>query len=371
MNSIRLGIAGVGNMGATHARSILAGRIPGLELAALADRNPERLAQFPGPKHFPDPVTMLNSSEIDAALIATPHYDHVPLGIAALEAGLHLLVEKPLAVRTTDAERLIAVAAGRPRQVFATMFNQRTDDFFRKIREILRGGGLGVVRRMSWTVTNWFRPAVYYASSEWRATWAGEGGGVLLNQSVHNLDLLHWLLGPVVRVRAHAGFGRHHDIEVEDAVTAYLEFANGATGVFVTSTGEAPGTNRLEIAGELGRLVYENDTIHLTRNAQAASEFSRVATEPFSAPATSAEVVPAAGHGGQHDELLRNFAAAIQEGEPLIAPAAEGIHAVELVNAMLLSAWTEQSVSLPLDGSAYARALEEKIRSSRFRRKQE
>jgi predicted dehydrogenase len=369
MPPLRLGIAGAGNMGATHARTIQSGRIPGVELAALADRNADRLAPFSGARHFADPETMLRSGTIDAALIVTPHFSHVPLGILALEAGLHVMVEKPIAAHKADAERLIAAAAARPRQVCAAMFNQRTDDFYRKIRELIRSGGLGEIRRMNWTITNWFRPEIYYASSAWRATWAGEGGGVLINQSVHNLDMILWLFGPVTRVRAHAGFGRFHDIEVEDDVTAYLEFANGATGVFVTSTGESPGTNRLEIVGELGRLVLENDVIKLTRNAQATSEFSRTSSEPFGRPETREETLTAAGHGGQHEELLRNFVAAIREGTPLIAPVGEGIHSIELVNALLLSAWTDQTVTLPLDSAVYARALDEKVRASRPKKK--
>lgn len=195
MNPVRIGIVGVGNMGATHARSILGGRVEGLQLTALADLNPAMLAPFPGVAHFENPLQMLSAGLIDAALIATPHFDHVPLGIAALAAGLHVLIEKPLAVHKADAERFIAAVAAHPGQICAAMFNQRTDDYYQTIRRLIQSGELGEIRRMNWLVTDWFRPAAYYASSEWRATWAGEGGGVLLNQSLHNLNLLQWLLG--------------------------------------------------------------------------------------------------------------------------------------------------------------------------------
>jgi predicted dehydrogenase len=246
------------------------------------------------------------------------------------------------------------------------MFNQRTDRYYRKIRQLIRDGALGEIRRVNWVITNWFRTEAYYGSSDWRATWAGEGGGVLLNQCPHNLDLLQWMLGQPQRVRAFCHFGKHHVIEVEDEVTAYLEFAGGATGVFIASTGEAPGTNRLEIAGERGKLVYENDRIAFTRNAVPMSEFSRQAKEGFSAPQTRDSAVPAQDHGGQHNEILRNFTDAILDGVPLIAPAAEGIHSVELANAMLYSTWIGRTVELPLDGQRYKRALQRKIAGSKF-----
>jgi predicted dehydrogenase len=293
---------------------------------------------------------------------------HTTLGIEALQAGLHVMVEKPISVHKADAERLLAAHTNR-RQVFGAMFNQRTDRYYRKIRQLIRDGALGEIRRVNWVITNWFRTEAYYGSSDWRATWAGEGGGVLLNQCPHNLDLLQWMFGQPQRVRAFCHFGKYHAIEVEDEVTAYLEFAGGATGVFLASTGEAPGTNRLEIAGERGKLVYENDQITFTRNAVPMSEFSRQAREGFSAPKTREVRVPARDHGGQHNEILRNFTDAILDGVPLIAPAAEGLHSVELANAMLYSTWTGRTVELPLDGRRYQRALQRKIAGSKFKKK--
>ncbi|MDD5351134.1 MAG: Gfo/Idh/MocA family oxidoreductase, partial [Chthoniobacteraceae bacterium] len=246
MNPIRFGIAGLGNMGGIHARSLLEGQIPRAVLAAVADPVAD-LTPFAGAKPFRSTEEMIASGEIDAILIATPHFAHVPLGIAALERGLHVLVEKPISVDKAAAQSLLA-AHTNPAQVFGAMFNQRTDPHFRKIRELIRNGELGAIRRVNWTITNWFRTDAYYNSGGWRATWSGEGGGVLLNQCPHNLDLFQWLFGMPAKVRAHCHFGRYHDIEVEDDVTAYLEYANGATASFITSTGEYPGTNRLEIA---------------------------------------------------------------------------------------------------------------------------
>jgi predicted dehydrogenase len=352
-------------MGSAHAQSILAGNAPRLRLAAICGGNVARLDLPPSVKVFPDSQHLIRSGEVDAVLIATPHYSHTSIGIDALEHGLHVLVEKPISVHKRDCEKLIAAHANRKEQVFAAMFNQRTDPFYQKIRALIRDGELGEIRRVNWIITNWFRTAAYYTSAAWRATWAGEGGGILLNQCPHNLDLLQWLFGMPVRIRAFCGFGRYHDIEVEDDVTAYLEFQNGATGVFIASTGEAPGANRLEIAAERGKVVYENDRLTFTRNEVAMTEFSRASDLGFAMPPSAEVAIPLSGHGEQHLGILNNFADAVLDGAPLIAPAEEGIHSVELANAMLYSTFTGKTVELPLDGGAYERHLKELIATSK------
>jgi predicted dehydrogenase len=368
--SVRIGIVGIGNMGSAHVRSILAGKVGRLELTAVCDNDPDKLARVPQVKGFSSSDAMIASGLIDAILVATPHYDHTTIGIAALKAGLHVLVEKPISVHKADAERLIAAYKGREKkQVFAAMFNQRTDHYYKKIRALIRSGELGEIRRINWIITSWFRTEAYYASGGWRATWAGEGGGVLLNQCPHNLDLFQWMFGMPVRVRANCGFGRYHDIEVEDDVTAYMEFANGATGVFITSTGEAPGTNRLEITAERGKLVYEQDRITYTRNEVPMSEFSRTTDQAFARPETWDVAIGAKDHGGQHNEILSNFVAAILDGAELLSPAVEGIHSVELANAMLLSAWTGKTVEVPLNGRTYERLLKQRIKNSKAKKK--
>ncbi len=371
MKNVRLGIVGVGLMGQGHAAHLLAGKISRAELTAVCDLDPRQLQKFPDRpalRTFTSLEALLAAKAVDAVLIATPHYAHTTVGLAALEAGLHVLVEKPISVHRADAERLIAAHRGSP-QVFAAMFNQRTDPFFREIRRLVRDGGLGAVQRVQWTITNWFRPQSYYASATWRATWAGEGGGVLLNQCPHNLDLYQWIFGQPRRVRGFCGFGRYHDIEVEDDVTAYFEHGDGVHGTFITATGEAPGTNRLEVAAENGRLVYENDRLTWLRNDTPASAYNRTATEFFVTPPHREIVRSIAGHGGQHVEVLQNFVDAILDGAPLIAPAAEGLHSVELANAILLSAWTGAPVELPLDGERYARALAARVAASPLTRK--
>jgi len=363
MNTTRIGVIGLGNMGRAHASTILENKIPGLQLTAVADALPQATANFPEVAGFATPEALIASGQVDAVLIATPHYSHTTIGIAALKAGLHVLVEKPISVHRLDAEKLIA-AHTNPKQVFAAMFNQRTDPYYLKIREMVHDGTLGTVRRINWTITNWFRSNAYYASGSWRATWAGEGGGILLNQCPHNLDLYSWLFGQPDRVRAFCRFGQYHDIEVEDDVTAYFEYNNGTTATFIATTGEAPGTNRLEVAAENGRLVLENDKLTFTRNEIPTSEFNRTTKEAFSAPKTTEEVFTFPNHGDQHTGIMRDFAEAISAGKPLLAPAAEGLLSVELANAMLLSGFEDRRVELPLDGAAYARALQAKIDAS-------
>ncbi len=367
MRAVRIGIVGVGNMGTIHARTLAAGKIERAVLAAVCDYRPDRLAGFGDVPSFHDCDELLRSGVVDAVLIATPHFAHTTLGQAALRAGLHVLVEKPVSVHKRDCERLLA-AHVNPHQVFAAMFNQRTDPFYRQFRNLIRTDALGKIRRVQWTVTNWFRTEAYYASGGWRATWAGEGGGVLLNQCPHNLDLYQWLFGMPQRIRGHCRLGRYHAIEVEDDVTAYFEHADGATATFIASTGEAPGTNRLEICAERGRLVYENDRLTFIRNEVPMSEFSRSTKELFASPATTTEEFSPTGHGGQHAEILKNFVDAILDGAPLIAPAAEGIHSVELANAILFSSQLGQTLTLPLDSSAYERFLQDKIANSRFKK---
>ena len=365
MDQIRFGIAGLGNMGGIHARSLLDGKIPRATLAAVSDPTADLTAYgMEGAKAFTSTEAMIRSGEIDAILIATPHFSHTKLGIDALEQGLHVLVEKPISVHKADAERLIA-AHRNPGQVFAAMFNQRTDPHFLKLREWMGSGELGEVQRVTWIITNWYRTEAYYNSGGWRATWSGEGGGVLLNQCPHNLDLFQWLFGMPWKVRAHCQFGRFHDIEVEDNVTAYFEYPNGATGTFITSTGEAPGTNRLEIMAERGRVILEDGRLSWNRNEIPASEFSRTSPSRYAVPPVWNIEVPISGMGDQHLGILRNFVEAVLDGKPLIAPAAEGLHSVELANAMLMSTFLDRTIEIPLDGAAYDALLREKIARSK------
>ncbi|TAL06534.1 MAG: Gfo/Idh/MocA family oxidoreductase, partial [Verrucomicrobia bacterium] len=321
-----------------------------------------------GVEVFGDAKELLLSKTVDAVIIATPHYEHTSLGIAALEAGLHLMVEKPISAHKADAERLIAVHKQNPRLVFGGMFQLRVEPRYEKIRALIRSE-LGEIVRVNWINTDWFRGEAYYASSAWRATWRGEGGGVLLNQCLHNLDVLQWLLGIPARVRGFCQLGRFHQIEVEDNVTAYLEWPNRATGVFVSSTGEAPGANRFEIVGTRGTLVLENGRLLLTRNAADMIEFSHTAKTGFSKPEAKTEEIPFANAPAPHAALMQNFVNAILDGEKLIAPGEEGIHSVELANAMVYSSLLGETVELPMNGAAWETQLQKLIAESTVQKK--
>ena len=373
MKKVRLGIIGLGSMGAAHAQWILSGKTPRIELAAVADTDPAFLKPFAQIRSFADGSDLIKCGAVDAVLIATPHYSHTTLGIQALKAGLHLLVEKPISVHKADCQRLIAAAKaaqrGGKRVVFAAMFNQRTNVHCRKLRELLQGGELGAIQRIQWTITNWFRSQAYYSSGGWRATWAGEGGGMLLNQCPHNLDMFQWLFGMPDRVTAFCEFGRYHEIEVEDSVTAYLEYKNGPTATFIAATGEAPGTNRLEIACDHGRVVLEDGKIEFIRTAVPVGEYCRTTTARWSTPDVWSVQIPVTGEGAQHIGILNNFADAVLDGAPLIAPAEEGIHSVELANAMLLSTFERKTVELPLNAARYEKALKKKIAGSKFKKR--
>lgn len=370
MNTVRLGIIGLGNIGKYHADYLLNGKVNRAVLTAVADAfAPLGAFEKPGLRTFTDGEALIRSGLVDAVIVATPHYQHTTLGVSAFDAGLHVMVEKPISVHKADAERLIAAHRAQPGRVFGAMFQLRTEPRYVKIKRLLEAGELGSLVRMSWIMTDWFRTEAYYASGGWRATWKGEGGGVLLNQCPHNLDILQWLCGMPRQVRGFCQLGRYHNIEVEDNVTAYWEWASGATGVFVTSTGEAPGTNRLELCGTRGRLVLENNRLTFTRNEADMVEFSQTTRAGFARPEVWNVEVPFDNAPAQHATLMQNFVDAILDGTPLVAPGEQGINSVELANAMLYSSLTNQTVALPLDAAAYARKLEELIAASKFEKK--
>lgn len=368
MANVRVGVIGLGNIGQLYAGTLAAGKIRGAELSAVATSVPAKAEAYRSAKVFPDGEALIHSQAVDAVVIATPHFQHTELGMAALQAGLHVMVEKPISAHKADAEKLIAERQKNPRLVFGAMFQLRTEPRYLKIRNLLANGELGQIVRMSWIVTDWFRSEAYYQSSAWRASWKGEGGGLLLNQCLHNLDLLQWLLGTPSKVRGFCQLGRFHNIEVEDNVTAYFEYPNGGTGVFVSSTGEAPGTNRLELAGSRGKLVLECEKLTLTRNEVDMFEFSRTSAQGFSKPGTKSTGIPFENAGDSHALVMQNFINAIRDGEPLLVPGEEGIHSVEIANAILYSSLVGRTVELPLDSALYAKKLEQLIAESKLQK---
>lgn len=368
MKKVRFGIIGVGNIGTVHARYLLAGMVEEACLTAVCDNNPDKHAAIrrltgESVALFSDAREMLESGLIDAVIVATPHYDHPALSIMAMRRGIHTLCEKPAGVYTAQVEEMNACARECD-VVFSMMYNQRPNPLYQKVKDLIDSGELGELRRSNWIITNWYRSQSYYNSGGWRATWKGEGGGVLLNQDPHQLDLWQWLVGMPVRMRAFCQFGKHRQIEVENEVTAYAEYANGATGVFITTTAEAPGTNRLEIAGDRGKVVVEEGRLRFWRLRESETEFNARWQNGFGEPECWEVTIPTAAECSEHDVITRNFTAAILHGEPLIAPGLEGIRGLTLSNAMHLSTWIDDWVAFPFDEQRYYQLLQERIASS-------
>lgn len=369
MEQIKLGIIGVGNMGTTHCLNIATGKLPEFVLTAVADRRESRRNW--AKERLGDEVAiyeegkdLIASGKCDAVLIAVPHYQHPELAILALEHNLHVMSEKPAGVYTKQV-REMNEAAEKSDRVFGMMFNQRTNCVYRKMKEIVSQKEMGEIKRINWIVTDWYRTQAYYDSGSWRATWDGEGGGVLLNQCPHNLDLLQWVGGMPSKIRAFCHEGKWHDIEVEDDVTAYLEYPNGATGVFVTTTADTPGTNRFEITMEMGKLVCENGKLTLYKLAQNEREFCKTAKGGFDQPEYEVIEVETDGKNEQHVGVMKAFAGAILRGEPLVAEGKEGIRGLMISNAMHLSSWLDQTIELPVDEEVFLEELNKRRKTSK------
>ena len=376
MEKVKFGIVGIGNMGSVHVKYVDA--ISNARLSAVCDINPaafDRIAPETREKIkcFTDVDTFLAEGDIDVVVVAVPHYSHPDIAIKAMNAGKHIIVEKPIAVHKAEAERLIAEAAKHPELIKSLMFNQRTIPAHRKIKDMIDNGTLGKITRINWIITDWFRTQRYYDSGDWRASWRGEGGGVLLNQCPHQLDLWQWLFGMPKTMRAAVKFGKYHDIEVEDEVNAYMEYEDGKVGNFIASTGEMPGTNRLEITGDKGRLVYEKGEIQFIYNEIPTSEFCKTAEVSFGLSDSwdsKIQIYGADNTTPQHQKVLANVADAVQKGTPLIAPMEEGIRGLELGNSMLLSGLLDKTLTLPIDSALYAAELEKLIATSRYQKKE-
>ena len=365
MSDIRFGIIGLGNMGSTYLFAMFeAGAIDGAYVSAICDINEDKLTAAKerltrdGVACYTDYLELLDSGKVDAIMIETPHYLHPRIAIDALERGIAVLCDKPAGVYTKQVREMNEVAAAE-KALFGMMFNQRTNCIYRKMREMIAGGELGTLQRVSWVVTDWFRTQYYYDSGTWRATWDGEGGGVLINQCPHQIDLLSWILGEQPKfVNAFCHYGKWHDVEIEDDVTAYLEFECGATGVFITTTGEAPGTNRLEISGSLGRLVSEGGKLIFYKNDVDSIEYLNISTASFSKPQVTTVEVECDGENPQHVGIINNFVRAMRGEEELIAEGTSGINGVDLMNAIELSGWRGGArVTLPTNEDEYLEEL--------------
>lgn len=373
MEKVKYGIIGIGNMGLGHLKTFYSGKIANGECTAIADLNGAKikaaLEACPGDYEiFENGDELIEKASVDAIIIAVPHYDHPRLAIKALEKGIHVVCEKPAGVYTKQVKEMNAVAA-ESNALFTMMYNQRTNPLYKKMHELVSSGEIGEIRRVNWIITNWFRTQFYYDSGAWRATWKGEGGGVLMNQCPHQLDLLQWICQMMPSsVRAFCHFGKWHDIETEDDVTAYLEFPNGASGSFVTTTADAPGTNRFEIIGSKGKLLCEHDTLTFFRLKSDLQEFLDTSPKGFAQPEVEKEVfcqIPE--QNTQHAGILNNFSNAVLGTEELYVDGKEGLNCVELIDAFLLSSFKNETVTLPIDDDEYYAELSKRIAVSRLK----
>ena len=370
MEKVRFGIVGCGNIGTSHAKKLTEGKVENGVLTAVCDINPIKLDAFR--KVYGDTIKYYSTAEekfktrdCDCVVIGVPHYDHPSLAILAMDNNLHCIVEKPAGIYTLQVEEMLE-RAKKSDKVLGIMFNQRTNPAFKKMREMIKDGKIGEVKRTNWIITNWYRSQYYYDTGDWRGTWAGEGGGVLYNQAPHQLDLFQWIVGMMpTKIRAFCHFGKWHDIEVEDDVTTYVEYANGATGTFITTTGDNPGTNRFEITLDRAKLVAEGEKLMLWELPVATSEFTKTATTPFASQKAEYKEVETDGENPQHSGVLNAFAAHILRGEPLIAGGEEGINGLTISNAMHLSSWLGKMIDIPFDDELYYNELMKRVATSR------
>ena len=371
MKMVKYGIIGVGNMGSGHLKLFMDGSVEDAIVVAIADVNKAKINKaketYPHGNFtcYGSGEELIEKADVDAVVVAVPHYDHPKLVIQALKKGIAAICEKPAGVYTKQVKEMNAVA-DESNALFTIMFNQRTNCLYRKMREIIVSGGIGEIKRVNWIITDWYRTQAYYNSGGWRATWDGEGGGVLFNQCPHQLDLIQWVVGMSPKtVQAHCHFGKWHDIEVEDDVTAYMEYENGATGVFITSTGDAPGTNRFEVLGTLGKLVCENNQLTYMKNKMDEREFCKTSENGFAQPETEIIPVETDGQNPQHVGILRNFTNALLGKEELFVKGQEGLLGVELMDAMLLSQWLGRTIDLPINDDLYLSELNKRRATSR------
>lgn len=375
MNKVKIGIIGYGNMGSGHVEKLKSGKVKDMEVTAVCDVSAERRevvkANYPDIAVFENAQELYKSGLCDTVLIVVPHYEHPSLAISAFEHGLNVLIEKPAGVYTKQVKEMNEVAA-KSDKIFGIMYNQRTNPVYQKLREMVQRGELGHIKRITWIITDWYRSQAYHDSSTWRSTWKDEGGGALINQNPHQLDLWQWMFGMPDRIYAKVSFGKYYDIEVEDDVMAYFEYDNGTTGEYITSTGEAPGTNRLEIACDMGKVVIENNKLTFFRNVISEREHNRINTAPFAKPECWECNVPVDFSGGpQHVGILQNFASAVLNGTKLLAKGEDGILGLTISNAIYLSAWTGETVDVKnFQDERFYELLQEKIRNSKVVKKE-
>ena len=375
MEKVRLGVVGYGNMGMPVSNWLIKeNNSPEIDVTAICDFSEERIEEakknYEGKDitYFSNVDEMLSSGTVDAIYIAVPHYDHPVIAMKAFAKGIHVMLEKPAGVYTKNV-REMNEAAEKAGLKFGMMFQSRTAPVYKKAKKIIASGDLGQIRSVNWLITTWFRSQKYYDSGAWRATWAGEGGGVLLNQCPHQLDLLQWLTGMPEEIYAKCSIAQWHDVEIEDDVIATLKYKNGAMGSFITSTGINPGTNRLEIAFDKGTMIIEGGKLRVNELSVDLSTYTgKEAAHLFDTPkVTKVDYEFPEVKVPGHVLMLNAFASAILRGTELIAGAQDGLNELTLSNAMYLSSWTDSTIKLPMDEDLFYEELKKRIATSKHK----
>jgi len=358
MDPLKLGLVGLGGMGRNHLEKEVA--LPEVRFVGVADvvaSSVDEVSARYGVPGFYGYQQLVDSGACEAVLIATPHPFHAPIALYAIEHGLHVLSEKPIAVTVGEADQMIAAAA-RAGVTLGVMFQTRTDPHVRRAHQLLAEGAIGRVYRSVMIANHWYRTQAYYNSGAWRGTWKGEGGGILMNQSPHSLDMFIWLGGKPSRVQSRVDT-RLHRIRVEDTVEAMLDYEEGHTGWLYTTTAEWPGENHYEFTGDRGKLVLQDRSLRLYRMSKSIQEETETGAT-WGKPEGEWETVEVESGPTGHSRVVQQFARAIRLGEPLIATGEDGRNSLELANALLLSGYRGKSVALPLDRAEYDQFLAEK-----------
>lgn len=376
---MRVGIIGMGTMGIKYAQLIAKCEIAGMELSAITRVTDERWDKIKD--YVSDDLQRFDSGDdmfdaidegrlkLDTIIIVTPHYSHETFAIKAFERGINVLCDKPAGVYSRQARNMMeaynAAKSKKPDLLYGYVFHQRTYPVYMKIKEIVDSKIYGNMKRINWIVSDWYRSNAYYQSGSWRATWQYDGGGTLLNQCPHNLDLLTWICGVPESVMGFCKEGKYHPIEVEDEVTAYLEWNNGVDGVFIASTGEAPGVNRLEISLDNALLLCEKGRLKVAVLDRPEIEYRNASTGNFFArPSYEWHDIEVEEPENAYNKVLEKFA----RGE-MVAKGEEAVNSLYVSNAVYLSSWTGRKVAIPAPGTEYEKQFENAFESGLEKKK--
>ncbi|MDD4316092.1 MAG: Gfo/Idh/MocA family oxidoreductase [Clostridia bacterium] len=364
-----IAVIGIGRIGSVHARNLKKGKVTGARLVAICDVQKQAYSTFCEKYGFipcyEDYKLMLEEIKPRAVIIATEHYFHTEIAEYCIENGVDVLVEKPVGVTTEAVKKLIAVSKSHPEVKAAVMYNQRTNPLYARAKRLVKSGALGKVVRINYIITDWYRSQAYYNEGGWRASFCGEGGGALINQCIHQLDLLQWIAGMPKSVWVRA-FTKNRNITVENDVTALFRYEDDVFCSFSASTHELRGTNRLEIAGDKGRIVI--DGLRMKYYAFAKSEGEINASTQNGYGAVQRKTLRYSyfrfkfvARLGEQRKLIQNFVNSLNNNSPLLSPLTDGLNAVELINAAYLSAWENKEIAIPIDDRNYVDMLSSKI----------